>query len=129
MRRWLATVIDKQNWSIYISILCLSVIFPIDHTTICNVRDYWRILWNLQVSNFVFFFLCFLFVAIIFAIAICILDKLWLVATLFQQFSVFLKYLASSIVYLNLFSKIYLSCILGTIITLNCITNWNRVHP
>ena len=40
----------------------------------------------------------------------------------------FSKDLPSSTVYFNLFNKIYLSCIRGTIITLNCTTNWNRVQ-
>ena len=82
----------------------------------------------MYLCNF-FFSLCFLFVAIIVGIDISFLHKPWLVATLLQQFSVFLISLASSIVQFNLVNKTYLSCILGTIITLNCITNWNRVHP
>ena len=50
----LATAIDKQNWNIYISILYLFVMFPIHHTTLCNIRDYWQIFWN-YVCNFFFY--------------------------------------------------------------------------
>ena len=33
---------------------CLSVIFTIHPINIFNIRDYWRIFWNLQLHNFAF---------------------------------------------------------------------------
>ena len=43
------------------------------------------------------------------------------------SFLVFSKGFCSSVAKFNFFNK-HLSCTLGTIITLNCITNWNLVH-
>ena len=41
---------------VYLYNVCPSVIFPIHQTTIFNARECWGIFWNLQVCNFVFFY-------------------------------------------------------------------------